>query len=244
MSRTTTVLAVTLCASAGGLAQDVVVCGPGERVLTSTVRTPDDTIAIWKIYRGFGDPDIKREDLLRQSEAFLRDFPDSRHASRAKESVVILKRMAAETMPPPSKPIERLIFQLRDQNGMQVTQPGTCDIFFWDRMRDMDQKATPDESPRFDRSPARKLVDIGYEAVPALIDHIDDDTFTRSVEFHRSFYFSHRVLRVRDCVMPILDEIVPTGQRYSIGDDVEKTKAVMKRDYRQLIEQARSKDSR
>jgi hypothetical protein len=40
-----------------------------------------------------------------------------------------------------------------------------------------------------------------------LLKHIEDMTLTRSVGFHRSFYFSHIVLRVGDCCVKAITEI-------------------------------------
>src|SRR5262249_22999681 len=88
--------------------------------------------------------------------------------------------------------IAELIFQLRDQNGHQFWQPGYPDIFI-----NFDGKETP----------AHRLVKMGYDAVPQLIESIEDQRFTRSVGFHRNFYFSHYVLRVGDCALDILRHI-------------------------------------
>src|SRR4029077_20857770 len=90
--------------------------------------------------------------------------------------------------------VAELIFQLRDQNGHPFMQPGSCDIF--DRFGGSKKDTA-----------AHKLVKIGYDAVPQLIEHLDDQRFTRSVGFHRNFYFSHHVLRVSDCALEILEEI-------------------------------------
>jgi hypothetical protein len=88
--------------------------------------------------------------------------------------------------------VHELIFQLRDQNGQQFSQPGWCDIFM---------------DPRGTNTAAHQLVNIGYPAVPQLIDALDDPTFTRSVGFHRNFYFSHTVLTIGDCAVAILQRI-------------------------------------
>ena len=71
--------------------------------------------------------------------------------------------------------VAELIYQLRNQNGQQWSQPGACDIFL-------------DE--RGEESPAGRLVAIGFPAVPQLIEVIEDKRFTRSVGYHRNFYFS------------------------------------------------------
>src|SRR5262249_27257204 len=102
------------------------------------------------------------------------------------------------------------IYQLRDQNGRQTMQPGGCNIF--DDPRD---KEVLGDDHKFHRvgpgSPATLLREIGYDAVPQLIPHFDDATLTRSIEFHRDFYFSHHALSVGQCVKHILYLI--TGRR-------------------------------
>ena len=113
----------------------------------------------------------------------------------------------ANTPPKDRKPFEQLskkeqiaelIFQLRDQNGHQFSQPGSCDIF--------DPISVKQDTP------AHRLVKMGYDAVPQLIEAMEDQRFTRSVGFHRNFYFSHHVLRVGDCALTILERI--TGRSF------------------------------
>jgi hypothetical protein len=160
--------------------------------------------AIWKAFLDFGDPKIARSQLLTTFRDFVAHFPDCEYAARARETVEILERMTAEdqahakvaTRPADQTlmhdRIAELIFQLRDQHGRQWSQPGACDIFL-------------DE--RGEKSPASQLVAIGLDAVPQLIDALNDDRCTRSVGYHRNFYFSHFVLRVGDCAEAILSRI-------------------------------------
>src|SRR5262249_32673969 len=90
-----------------------------------------------------------------------------------------------------------LIFHLREQNGRQWSQPGSCDIFL----------VVGAGGQMVGDSPAHQLVDIGYNAVPQLIEALEDKRLTRSVGFHRDFYFSHHVLRVGDCSLAVLERI-------------------------------------
>ena len=131
-------------------------------------------------------------------------------------------RTPLEEMPLKQR-VAELIFQLRDQNGMQVFQPGSCDIFAdpRDGAFVMTKKGTP-------RSPAAQLVAIGEPALEQLIDSVDDNRFTRSVEYHRSFVFSHRVIRVGECCRIIMNRIHPTGRVWDSEKDREKAKREMK----------------
>jgi hypothetical protein len=84
-----------------------------------------------------------------------------------------------------------LVFRLRDQNGWQVASLTGLNIF---------------HDPRRDQSPAHQLLARGVEAVPILINAVDDRRFTRSVA-HGRFDFDPHVLRVGDCAQDILIEM-------------------------------------
>jgi hypothetical protein len=167
-----------------------------------------DDLAHTEMWRGilaFEDPAIPRTELLKRFERIVKNYPESEHQERAKDTVALLQKMVkedAEHAKEDRKPFEQLgkkeqiaelIFQLRDQNGRQYMQPGACDIF--DRLGGKED------------TPAHRLVKMGYDAVPQLIEAIEDQRFTRSVGYHRNFYFSHYVLRVGDCALAVLERI-------------------------------------
>jgi hypothetical protein len=190
---------------------------------------------LWRAVEDFGDPTISRKELLARFEKIAKDFPEAkglppadddakvnpahgRHGMMARHYADLLKNMVAEDEAharKPAKPeqertrqerIGELIFRLRDQNGHQWSQPGACNIF-----------ATNEDGFSYGEgnSPAHQLVKIGYDAVPQLIDVLEDERLTRSVGFHRNFYFSHHVLRVGDCALAILQRI--SGRRFWEG---------------------------
>lgn len=159
---------------------------------------------MWEAVEAFGDPSIGRKELLSDFQYVVKHFPESKHADRAKTTAKLLKQMVEEDESrarEKRKPLDEmtieeqvaeLIFRLRDQNGHQLFQPGGCDIF---------------NDRRGEESPAHQLVKIGFDAVPQLIEVVDDRRFTRSVGFHRDFYFSHYVLRVGDSAQRIIERI-------------------------------------
>ena len=164
-------------------------------------------VEMWRTVVAFGDPAVTRAELLRRFGAIIARFPASEYVKgtqkfgpSARDYAWLLKQMVAEDgkHAAPSATatdetrVAELIFQLRDQNGQQLSQPGACDIFL---------------DPREDASPARQLVKLGYAAVPQLIEAIGDHRFTRSVGYWRDFTYSHHVLRVGDCAETILAEI-------------------------------------
>jgi hypothetical protein len=179
---------------------------------------------MWKTVVDFGDAGVSRPELLAQFERIVRDFPASEHRERAAGLAEMLRTMVAEdeAHTRTAKPIEgmsvnekvhELIFRLRDQNGHQWSQPGSCDIFD-------DWGGTTDG-----KSPAHELVKLGHAAVPALIDALGDKRLSRSVGCHRDFYFSHFVLAVGDCAEAILSRIA--GRSFRVAHN---TSAAMQKD--------------
>jgi hypothetical protein len=167
---------------------------------------------MWSAVVEFGDPAISRPELQKQFESILRYYPHSEHRQQAQTISQILNRMIAEDRAHPrispegiphlheQERVRELIFQLRDQNGHQWSQPGSCDIF--------------DDWGGVTNTPAHQLLKLGYAAVPQLIAALDSDALSRSVGYHRNFYFSHHVLTVGDCAEQILERM--TG-KYSFS---------------------------
>lgn len=174
-----------------------------------------------------------RTELLKAFQRVIDHFPRSKEIDRAKKSAAILKQMIAEDSKHPrlkqqldqlplEQRINELIWQLRDQNGYQFFQPGSCDIF-WTRDPGMTLGIVPSYIPikQAGTSPAHQLLAIGYPAVPALIEALEDQRFSRSVGYSRYSYFNHTVLSVGDCALQILNRIAgypiysPT---YMLGD--------------------------
>lgn len=169
------------------------------RSLRSALEEELGHVGWWRIVLGFGDAALSYQQLLAEVVAFEQQFPGHAHAKTVRETREILQRMLAEeaarpapadlaALPQPQR-IAELVHRLRDQNGLQPGQPARCDVF---------------ADPRKDASPAHRLLAEGLAAAPALAAAFDDDSLTRSVEYHRDFYFSHRVLRVGDVAQRVL----------------------------------------
>lgn len=163
-------------------------------------------VMMWRAVTAFGDPEVSRETLLQWFKAIVKYYPLCEHADRARNAADLLQEMTTEdrqhrvasfTSLSKHAQVAELIFKLRDQNGHRWVQPGVCDIF---------------SDPRAEKSPAHQLVKLGYEAVPQLIDALSDRRFTRSVSYWQNVYFSHRVLRIGDCALAILERI--SGQPF------------------------------
>jgi hypothetical protein len=178
---------------------------------------------MWRAVEAFGDPTVPRARLLKRFQRLVRNYPESEHAKRARETASLLEKMVREDAEHAKQRAARpfaklskdeqiadLVFRLRDQNGHQFSQPGSCNVF-WTRGDKED-------------SPAHQLLRHGYDAVPRLIEALDDPRFTRSVEFHRNFYFSHRVLSVGDAAGQILTRIA--GRSFYARADADKAPSI------------------
>jgi hypothetical protein len=162
-------------------------------------------VLIWQAMLACDDPNNPRPDLLEGFERVVQLTPKSRHAERAAGMVELLKRMIAEdeahAAARRARPFESLskedkikdlIHQLRDQDGGQFMQPGSCSVFNFGQSQD---------------SPADRLAEIGFEAVPFLIEAMLDERLTYGVGFHRNFYFSHEVMRVGEAAEEVFEKI-------------------------------------
>ena len=197
-------------------------------------------VEMWRAVVAFGDPDVSRRELLHRFRRITTHFPQSRYAERAGHGADILSRMVKEDelhAAVKQKPLDQmtiqervaeLIVQLRDQNGHQWSQPGSCNIFADPR----DGFGYPElfgESRVIGAgSPASQLVVIGEPALEQLIDAVDDDRFTRCVGYHRNFYFSHGIIRVGGCCLRIIERIKPSGREFDIEGDAALAKRAMK----------------
>lgn len=177
---------------------------------------------------GLGDPTVKRVELLRRFRVITTKFPHSPYTERAMATADLLEKMVKEDEEHALKVkksldqmttqerVAELIYQLRNLKGYQLMSRAPCDIFH--ERHDMD--SIGGEIRKTD-SVAAQLVVIGDEALEQLIDSVDDDRFTRSVEYGN-------VIRVGECCMRILDKIQPTGRRFDIKGNSELAKHAMK----------------
>ncbi|MCU0727074.1 MAG: HEAT repeat domain-containing protein [Planctomycetes bacterium] len=101
---------------------------------------------------------------------------------------------------PPAQQAEHWIHRLRDLAETQCSQPGSCSVFGPFGMG-VDGEGQ-------DSHPAFRLLRLGPDAVPALIEHLDDPRPTRCMGFWRNFApASYHLLRVGDACAEILSRI-------------------------------------
>ncbi|MBK8979561.1 MAG: hypothetical protein IPM29_26975 [Planctomycetes bacterium] len=159
--------------------------------------------ATWELLEDFADPAVPWTELRRRAAAIPVLYPASQQVERALEIAATLQRMIdappaepATAELPPAEQARRLVATLPEQNGVQPSQEVSPDIW---------------ADPRGAASPAQRLRALGIDAVPALIDALDDERLTRTVGFHRNHHLSHYVLRVEDVASRVLSDIAGRG---------------------------------
>lgn len=165
----------------------------------------EPTIAIWWTILQFGEADIPREKLRDYGGGYLELFPDCKHAEDVKHHLESSSGCSMKKRPGDEAKVEQLIYDLRDLNLHQFMQPNDgIKISVRSLHRsdgDDDFLAPPPDGA--EGSFSRVVTD----AVPLLIDHIDDKTLTRSVDYWRDFTYSHHVLTVGECCKQVLNHL-------------------------------------
>jgi len=156
----------------------------------------------------FANPDLSRAQLFERHRRWLDAFPESWEREWVERQTAILDRMVAEDRarlgrwPTYEKTlrkgqvVEDLIFSLRDEYHP------VKDWFF-----DGHFVSTPVPKPEEGSRPSDKLRDLGFDAVPALIEAVTDDTLTRCVWYSSRYGGSFKVLSVGTFATEILERI-------------------------------------
>jgi hypothetical protein len=153
-----------------------------------------------------------RAGLSRRFQRIATEFPSGRYEKQAKEYSRKLEQMAVEDAAR-QKPeslaqlttadrMKALIFQLRDCNAVQHTEPGSC--WIPSDFQLVEELYVPANA-------ADLLIQEGFDAIPALIEALDDRRLTRSYGVDRSFIPWRYALEVRDaaiqCLVFIADDL-------------------------------------
>jgi len=180
--------------------------------LLESIRQEAASDTISYIIFELGDQTTSRSLTLNALDYYLFHFPKEEDAPFAREASETLRRMIAKTSrhEPPAEPmsveqrIDELIFQLQDQGGKQIINPGECDVFY--------------DPPNFtSKTPAHMLVHIGYPAVLKLIASLSDRRFSRASR-NWKYPNSNRVLRVGEVCNQILERIANRSFTSFSGD--------------------------
>ncbi|MFO0934444.1 MAG: hypothetical protein U1E39_17285 [Planctomycetota bacterium] len=156
----------------------------------------------------FGDPRLSWEDLLAAHEAWARAFsPESLTSTEG--AVAVLRAMVAEgraRKSPPAKPadrpppLDRMATLVRDLQDVASSYYDTWGY-----------RAPGDKAKEGPKPADVQLLAAGFEAVPALLDALDDLRFSRTLEIddtgHAQYRGDVRVLRVGQLAWTLLDKI-------------------------------------
>jgi hypothetical protein len=206
-------LALVLCVSAARADEE-------ETPKDNTRLIVDVDARYWKALAKCRDPAIPRRQLLADFKALTLAHPESKHAHVWRQHAALLARMVREDeerarRPPGPRQLSRreqiadLVFRLRDQTAPndEVGLWGLVDVFL----------------PRNGRTPAHQLAAFGYDAVPALLDAVEDERLTRG-------WAGSCPLRVGTCALIVLEKIANRDFRDCIGDyEIERTAAARKK---------------
>jgi len=154
----------------------------------------------------------KRAEIAMRFRRIEREFPGGQYEGQAKQYADTLEKMAIEDAAfkepqdanklPAAEQVKIEIFRLRDCHARQLMQPGSCGVI-----------ASWDFSYGADLNAADRLVLLGFDAVPALIESLNDTRLTRSYGFDRDFVPQRDVLEIRDAALQTLQAI--SGERFS-----------------------------
>ncbi len=161
-------------------------------------------------WESFGQPLLPREQLLSQVRVFLKRFPNSKEATRAKQMVPLLQKSIADQKRHPRKsPVEiQAMAERKDVAGLI----GQLQYVSGGPMTDFQMFGSPFGMQAFVRfenqeGPANELAKLGDVAVPKLIEALGDTRLTHlSTAPMDDGHF--RVLSCGECVAQILDEIM------------------------------------
>ncbi len=174
-----------------------------------TKKKLSDAIAytfLFQFTSGFANLDTTWSELRDRLKRFDAQIPTHKYSGRLKRMLAMLDSMASEEAKhkaaweaheagkvelTEADLIEELVFQLRNQAGTPTSSHGYSDPF---------------NDPREEQSPAQRLVNIGYPAVPKLIAAIDEKHFTRCTT-NRSPDPLGNVLTVGEVAVHVLSRI-------------------------------------
>lgn len=153
----------------------------------------------------FADATLTRADLLERHQRWLDAFPDDRRREYVLERTKLLKRMVAEDRARKERVgrkelteeevVADLVFSLRDE--FHPVKHWIASGYF---------VATSAQRPNDGSRPSVRLLELGHNAVPALIDAVTDETLTRTVWYSSRYGGSFWVISVGTFASEILEE--------------------------------------
>ena len=180
------------------------------------------------------------------------DTPDGKEAGALLKQLQIVMDAEAEQAKtaltdealaklPVKEQVAYLIQRLTEQTGDQMTMPGNCDIFEDDEGENGWFVQGVQPKPRPATTSAGKLVRIGLDAVPQLLDALGDRRPTRAIGHQKASWHRSRLLDVGDCAFEILRRI--SGRNFfgkELSSNVETASADLKRNVEAWWEEVKS----
>lgn len=181
----------------------------------------------WQTMRAFDDKGVTRADLLARYKQIIELCPLSSEAKKIQaEEIPMLERMLKEDVSHPTlsqtqlasllpaKRAEELVFQLRNDNVPPSSR--------------MDSWPEEDLPPSIASNGAyEQLKRLRFEAVPAVIKALKEDSYTRTVRISTRYGGGGRVVRVNDLSHEILTEIVGFNFYWIVPSDTKDKEAAV-----------------
>lgn len=180
------------------------------------------------------DKQVQRPQILLAVQVFLKLFPDSRHEeylNKLREKLAKLVEQDKDHVQPTNisvlpidAQVDEWIFQLRNQFGIDIQDRPIFNHNLKVTRSDFERNETVGAA-----NPSKQLIMLGHAAVPKLIDAIEDDTLTRSIDFQFQFHMrpwqkpDDEVITVGQCAEAILAKL--SGRRFGDGATPASTKA-------------------
>jgi hypothetical protein len=156
-----------------------------------------------------GSDRAKAAKILRETHL---KWPLMQNAGVANELAVLLDKMAGEDKAwvepnnidklSDKEKINYHVHHLRGVVAYQFSQPGTCSV-----LSPTGYFADPDKKRKLNA--AQELHKIGKDAIPALIELLDDRRPIPSIGYWRNFSPTFTVLRYQDAAVEILNDLLP-----------------------------------
>jgi hypothetical protein len=185
------------------------------RTLRKTLQEEIGAAVLLKAEKDLCNPSISWAESMKVYEGFPKRFPASSKVGYARESADLLKKMIAEASAHHPKPLEEM--SLEEQIAEYIYQLRTLAAKDW-VINSSYQIMVSGSAGKEANTPVHRLAEFGYEAVPQLIEALDDRRFTRSLEMVNLQLGAREILpsvmRVGDFAQKILEHT--TGRAFGL----------------------------
>jgi hypothetical protein len=174
---------------------------PDQRPLRDKLQEEVGDLVLAKAEFDWSVPSRTWNVILKQYEQFDTRYPASTKLAHALESAELVRKMIAEEAAHHPKPLDQMTHD--EQVAEDIYQLRYLSMSIWSTMNGRPLKLIFVRGAKAE-APVQRLLDLGLEAVPQLIEALDDRRFTRSKGPTLSGAMGPSVVRVGDYAREIL----------------------------------------